>query len=129
MRSSWCASASNTALDSAFNFSGRFNVSVATPPLSSRWTRSLIARLLLTIPPPAPERLKQPGGVGKPVAFGLYQRQLGLLIGLFGLQHRDHADGSEFSLTLGKIERPLRRALSLGARLECIGVRLQGPQR
>src|ERR1700733_12677462 len=121
-------SASNTSLVSAFSFSGRFRGRVVVPPLFSRRTRSLIVRLLRTIPPSAAERLKQAGGVGKAVAFRLDECQLRLLIGLLCNQHCDHADRSQVSLMLSEIERPLRGALSLGARLERVGVCLQSTQ-
>ena len=53
------------------------------------------------------------------------KRQLRLLVGLLRVQHRDHADRSQFPLPSREIEGLLRGALRLGAGLERIGVRLQ----
>src|SRR3984957_12515213 len=128
MASTCFASASNMSFDSAFNFSARFSVSVATPPLFSRRTRSLIARLLGTVPPSAAERLKQAGRIGKTIGFGLDQCQLRLLIRLFRVQHRDQRDRSHFPLVLREIESPLRGAFGVGAGAQCIAVRLQRAQ-
>src|SRR5580658_10279911 len=86
------------SLDSAFNFSGRFNVSVAIPPLSSRWTRSLISRLLPTIPPSAAERLKQARGIRVSIGFGLNESEFGLLIGELGVQYCDQGNGPQLAL-------------------------------
>src|SRR5271156_4828944 len=91
------SSASNISLVSAFSFSGLLRVRIAAPPLFSRRTRSFIVRLLLTIPPSAAERLKQPSRVRIAVGFGLDVCQLRLLVGLLRVKHRDHADRSQVS--------------------------------
>src|SRR5271170_2978731 len=122
MRSTWCASASNSSLDSAFNFSGRFNVSVATPPLSSRWTRLFIARLLRTIPPSTPERLKQAGGIRIPIGLRLNEGQFSLLVGELCVEYRDQRDCPQFPLAHRKIKRLFGRALGVRACAQGIGI-------
>src|ERR1700722_3561796 len=102
MASTCFASASNMSFDRAFNFSGRLSVSVATPPLFSRRTRSLIARLLGSAPPSAAVALQQPGRIGIAVGLGLDPCQLRLLICLSGDQHRDQGDRPQFALMLRK---------------------------
>src|ERR1700684_2355786 len=104
MASTCTASASNTSLDRAFSFSRRLSVRVATPSLFSRRTKSLIARLLGSVPPSAAECLEQAGRIGIAVGFGLDQCQLGLLVCLFGDQHRDQGDRPQFALMLREIK-------------------------
>src|SRR5580700_1948079 len=96
-------SASNTSLVRAFNFSGRFNHSVAKPPLFSRRTKSFMA-CPPAIPPSSAERLKQTRRVGIAVGLRLDQGQFRLLIGLLRVQHRHPADRPELSLARCKIK-------------------------
>src|ERR1700742_1481170 len=92
------------SFESALHFSGRLSVSVAAPPLFSLRTRSLIARLLLSIPPTTAERLKQCRRVGISIRPGLDQRQRRGVVRLLRIQHGNQADRSQGPLLLGKIK-------------------------
>src|SRR5208337_2759589 len=128
-RASACSSsASNISFDSAFNLSGRFSVSVATPPLFSRRTKLLIVRLHGTVPPSAAERLKQAGRVGITIRFGLDQGQFREVVSLLCVQHRDQTDRSQFALMLSEIKGPLGGAIGLGTGPQGITIRLQRTQ-
>src|ERR1700735_1679505 len=116
------SSASNISLVRAFSFSGRLRVRIAAPPLFSRRTRSFIVRFLLTIPPAASQRLEKAGSIGIAIGLGLYECELRLVIRLFRVQHRDHADRSQFPLLSSEVEGAVRRALRLAARFQRVGI-------
>src|SRR5580704_1774504 len=117
------------SLESALNFSGRLSVSVAAPPLFSLRTKSLIARLLLSIPPPAAERLKQRRRVGVSIRPGLNRRQRRRVVGLLRVEYGNQADRSQSALLLCEIKAFFRGPFRFCTRLERVGIRVERAQR
>jgi len=88
-----------------------------------------IVGFLPSIPPPAAERLKQPGGIGISVGLRLTHANSAWANCELRVHHRHRTAGTELPLMPNQVPGLPRRALRIDAGTERIRIRLERPQR